>query len=260
MGYYVLSDCAQDVALPQDCKKDLVVTIWQTMMYMLMWGQDRVQTMYLEGMQNHVPKPNSARVDAVWKFFNRYAGARATNGKNYEGAWASLNVGLDAADKERFPAAPFGDGCDGIIAAHKDMGARQDDKSIGPSARMNGRGRQGMNDMYFAVTGDVFADTKAETLNMRIVYYDKGSGGFSLQYGSGCKDEQKFTKHNSGLWKEARLQIPTTSLAKGCQRNADFVLHNTDKEDDAFAFVEVSARDLIPLITTESNDLTSVLV
>jgi len=39
---------------------------------------------------------------------------------------------------------------------------------------------KGMNDMYFAVTGDVFADTEAETLNMRIVYYDKGSGGFSL--------------------------------------------------------------------------------
>lgn len=309
-GYYVLSDCAQDVGLPNDCKKDIVVTIWQTMMYMLMWGQDRVQTMYLEGVKGN------ARGDQLWKFFNRYAGHRATNGKSYEGAWASLKVGLDAADKERFPEAEFGNGCDGIIAKHKAMGARQEDKSIDPGSIMNGRTRhgmndcgwdilpgnyymfleqidadttslgmwrvgdftsgkpgqffgrfartfsssKGMNDMFFAVTGDVFAETKAETLNMRIVYYDQGSGGFSVQYGSGCKDEQKFTKHNSGLWKEARLQIPTTGLAKACQRSADFILHNTDNEDDAFAFVEVSARDLIPLITTESNDLTSVLV
>merc|ERR1719316_2640759 len=111
------------------------------MMYMLMWGQDRVQTMYLEGMKNHVPKPNSARVDQVWKFFNRYAGHRATNGKSYEGAWASLKVGLDAADKERFPEAEFGNSCDGIIAKHKDMGARQDDKSMGPGSTMNGRTR-----------------------------------------------------------------------------------------------------------------------
>jgi len=218
--------------------------------------------------------------------------------------------------KERFPEAEFVNGCDGIIAKYKDMGARRDDKSIGPSARMNGRGRhgmndcgwdilpgnyymfleqidadstslgmwrvgdftsgkpgqffgrfartfsssKGMNDMYFAVTGDVFADTKSETLNMRIVYYDKGSGGFSVLYGSGCKDEQKFTKHNSGLWKEATLQIPTTGLAKGCQRSADFILHNTDKEDDAFAFVEVSARALTALITEESPEMTSIVV
>merc|ERR1711939_937846 len=67
---------------------------------------------------------------------------------------------------------------------------------------------KGMNDMYFAVTGNVFADTKAETLNMRIVYYDKGSGGFSLQYGSGCKDEQKFTKQDSGRKPGCRFPPP----------------------------------------------------
>merc|ERR1712054_459665 len=179
-------------------------------------------------------------------------------------------------------------------AAHKDMGARQDDKSIGPGSIMNGRTRHGMNDCgwdilpgnYYMFLEQIdadstslgmwrvgeftsrkpgqffgrFARTKAEMLNMRIVYYDKGSGGFSLQYGSGCKDEQKFTKHNSGLWKEATLLIPTTGLAKGCQRSADFILHNTDKEDDAFAFVEVPARALTTLITEESPEMTSIVV
>jgi len=117
----------------------------------------------------------------------------------------------------------------------------------------------GKDDMYFAIVGDVFADSTAKMLNMRIVYYDKGNGGFSLQYGKGCTEEQKFTKKNGGEWKEATLQIPPGALAKACKRNADFVLHNTDAEDDAFAFVEVSAEALTPLINA-SDESAAIVV
>jgi hypothetical protein len=293
-GNYVLSNCRQDVGLPEG-KTDIVVTNWQTILSMLTWGQDRLTTEYV----------TSARQRSVLGFFNRYAGGRPTNGKSIAGAWASLRDGLDAADKERFPDHEFGGGgggCTGIIAKYKSMGARQDDTSIGPDSRMNGRGRHGMNDcgwdispdnynmflkqidpantsvgmwrvgdfnsgkpgqffgrfarsfqhatgkndMSFAVVGDVFVGT-AKVLNMRIVYYDKGNGGFSLKYGKSCEEEKKFTKKNTGALKEAVLQLSPESLAKAC-KSADFVLHNTDAEDDAFAFVEVSAQALTPLI------------
>merc|ERR1712072_392265 len=111
-----------------------------------------------------------------------------------------------------------------------------------------------MDDMYFAVTNGVFdsvalVNSTDPVLNMRIVYYDHGSGGFSVKYGTSCQEEKTFSKHNSGEWKEVTMTLPLAGLAKACKSNSDFALHNTDAEDDAFAFVEVSAQPLTPLIT-----------
>merc|ERR1712110_66980 len=99
---------------------------------------------------------SNARADKLWQFFNRYCGGRSTNAKNYAGAWASLRDGLDASDKVRFPGATEEEdgGCTKIIAAHAHMGARQDDKSIGPQSIMDGRLRHGMNDCGWDISPD----------------------------------------------------------------------------------------------------------
>lgn len=332
-GQYVLSQCFQDQALPHTRRRlgltesniplsfegvDLAVSVWQTIVWMLTWGQDRVASMYIDGVETHGVK-GSAREDKLWMFFNRYCGGRATNAKQFAGAWASLRHGLDASDTESFPDiandqdgdGKGGNACLKVVAKYAHMGAKQDDKSIDPGSVMDGRTRhgmndcgwdispdnyhmylkqidaektsvgmwrvgdfesgkpgqyfgrfarsfqhsKGMNDMYFAVTGGVFdredlvGSTDPAALNMRVVYYDKGNGSFSVKYGSSCQEEQKFTKKNSGDWKEATMTLSPSGLAKACKSNSDFALHNTDAEDDVFAFVEVSAEPLTPLIT-----------
>ena len=290
-GNYVLSNCRQDVALKdeQGSHGDICVTQWQTILSMLTWGQDRVTTQYISGVKDSPPQ-----IDRLWAFFNKYAGGRTTNGANYQGAWASLRVGLNAV----------GGSCNSAIAKYAHMGAKQDDKSINADSKLLGKGRKGMNDcgwgiypgnyhmfleqidadstsagmwrvgdfvskkpaqffgrfartfqhakgmndMYFQVTGGVFAHTDPkQMLNARFLYYDEGKGGFSFKYGANCEKETKFTKTGSKEWKEQRLTLPVSGLAKGCGKSADFVLHNTDTEDDAFAFVELSAGDLIDL-------------
>ena len=105
----------------------------------------------------------------------------------------------------------------------------------------------GRDDMFFAVRGGVFAATpQAKPVHLRVVYYDDGTGSWSVRHGPGCANETKFTKKGTGLWAEATLDI-AGPFAQSCARGADFVLHNSDGEDDSFAFVELSAQPLVNL-------------
>jgi hypothetical protein len=101
------------------------------------------------------------------------------------------------------------------------------------------------DDMLFAVKGGVFAGTSAP-VHLRVVYYDDGAGSWSVKHGPGCAAETKITKKNTKLWAEAKVDI-TGPFSQSCARGADFVLHNSDTEDDAFAFVELSKHPLVDL-------------
>ena len=89
---------------------------------------------------------------------------------------------------------------------------------------------------------DNFLSTKAkESITLKIIYLDKGSGKFSVRYDSSSDQDKTaviITKTNSGKWVTKSITIADGAFANKGPRNSDFSLVNEDNEDDVFHMIE----------------------
>jgi hypothetical protein len=96
--------------------------------------------------------------------------------------------------------------------------------------------------MYFDLD-DNFLSTKAkESITMKIIYLDKGSGNFSVRYDASSDPDKTaviITKANSGRWVSKNITIADGAFANKGPQNSDFSLVNEDNEDDVFHMIEI---------------------
>jgi hypothetical protein len=81
-----------------------------------------------------------------------------------------------------------------------------------------------------------------EPLSVKIIYYDKGNGSFSLMYdavGNSNKNAIQITKEDSGQWKEKTITINDAAFNNRGINSSDISLINTDQEDDIFHMIEI---------------------
>jgi hypothetical protein len=98
--------------------------------------------------------------------------------------------------------------------------------------------------MYFDIVDRFFGDKPlagASPVTVRIIYFDQGTGKWSLQYDavSGIKTAIEVAKTGTNRWKEAVVEIKDGQFANRCPKNADLMLVNTGKEDTLFHMIEV---------------------
>jgi hypothetical protein len=100
--------------------------------------------------------------------------------------------------------------------------------------------------MYFDIEDGFFSGKPLAAeypVRVRIVYYDRGSGRWSLKYDA-VTDRQKLacevTKTDSGTWKEEIVTLRDANFGNRGPRGADLMLVNSDAEDDIFHMIEVS--------------------
>jgi hypothetical protein len=83
----------------------------------------------------------------------------------------------------------------------------------------------------------------AYPVTVRVVYFDQGTGKWSLQYDA-VKDAKKtaftVTKTNSGTWKERVVTLNNAQFGNGCPGGGDLMLVNEDAEDDIFHMIELT--------------------
>jgi len=80
-------------------------------------------------------------------------------------------------------------------------------------------------------------------VTIRVVYFDKGVGQWSLQYdavGDSNKTALTVAKTDSGLWKEVSVTVDDAYFGNRSTSNSDIVLTSDDTEDDIFHMIEVT--------------------
>jgi hypothetical protein len=116
----------------------------------------------------------------------------------------------------------------------------------------------GNNDFYLDVN-NTYAASLSGNITIRIVYFDKGTGGFNLIYKDGSSQEKlkSFSKSNSNTWKEVQVNLDSYRMNNGLSKNADLILNNAGDDDDTFHMVEIKRNSppvtvaLTPTPTTE---------
>ena len=104
----------------------------------------------------------------------------------------------------------------------------------------------GKDAMYFDIQDSFFSGEPlngAYPMTVRVVYYDKGTGQWSLQYDAVDKPEKAayvVTKTDSGTWKEKIVTLTDAHFGNRGPHGADLTLVNVDAEDDIFHMVEVT--------------------
>ena len=105
---------------------------------------------------------------------------------------------------------------------------------------------RGMDAMYFDIKDSFFAGRPlngAYPVSVRVVYYDKGTGRWALEYdavGDSRKTACVVTKTDSGTWKERTVNLTDGYFGNRGPRGADLMLVNLGAEDDIFHMIEVS--------------------
>ena len=105
--------------------------------------------------------------------------------------------------------------------------------------------RSGKNRMAFDLTDSFFAGAPlagAYPVKVRIIYYDQGSGQWSLNYDAVENRDQvaaTITKTNSGEWKEAVVTLRDAHFGNRGPNGSDLSLVNADDKDDLFHLIEV---------------------
>jgi hypothetical protein len=122
---------------------------------------------------------------------------------------------------------------------------------VGSKAEPYGRFARGFNNsqdknqLFFDVEDKMFStgyNGGKEVVQIRLVYYDNGTGTFALNYdatGNANKQAYEVTKTNSGTWKEKIITVSDAHFDNRGPRDSDISLVNTDSEDDIFHMVEV---------------------
>jgi hypothetical protein len=99
----------------------------------------------------------------------------------------------------------------------------------------------GMDAMYFDLN-DEFAGSLQGTVTIRVVYFDEGTGEWTLEYDAVERTVQTamtVQKTNSGQWMDNVVTIKNAGFRNRGPLNADIILRNTGKEDTKFHMVEV---------------------
>jgi hypothetical protein len=117
---------------------------------------------------------------------------------------------------------------------------------VGPKDQPYGRfarsfdTKNGQTTMYFDIADRFFRDG-VTPVKVRVVYFDQGTGGWSLQYDtdSGPKAALSVTKTDTGRWKEAVVEIKDGRFANRCPHNTDLMLVGDGKEDTVFHLIEL---------------------
>ena len=105
--------------------------------------------------------------------------------------------------------------------------------------------KSGKNVMSFDIKDSFFSGAPLagkSAIKVRIVYYDKGTGQWALNYDAvdnPNKTALTVTKQNSGEWKEAFVTLTDANFGNRGLNKADLALVNTDKEDDIFHMIEI---------------------
>lgn len=106
-------------------------------------------------------------------------------------------------------------------------------------------GSKNMNRMYFDIDDKMFSSgglSGNENVDIRVVYFDKGTGTWSLNYdavGNPDKVAYQLTKTNTNAWKEKTITVTDANFNNKGPRASDISLVNTDGNDDIFHMVEV---------------------
>jgi hypothetical protein len=120
---------------------------------------------------------------------------------------------------------------------------------VGPTNQPYGRyarafeNSTGRNRMYFDLDDNFLSLKTKETINLKIIYLDKGYGKFSVRYDSSSSPDKTavtITKANSGNWMTKSIAIADGVFANKGPRNSDFSLVNEDNENDIFHMIEIT--------------------
>lgn len=101
----------------------------------------------------------------------------------------------------------------------------------------------GKDTLLFDLNDNFYTGTGSHTAVFHIVYYDSGTGKWSLYYDANTNPQKKaltMTKKGSNTWKDTTVTVTDGYFGNRQPHSADFVLLNTDTDDDIFALVEVS--------------------
>jgi len=143
------------------------------------------------------------------------------------------------------------------LRQHDPLGTSQGWWRVGSKDQRFGRFARGFNHakgwdaMYFDLDDGFFTDRPAagQTINVRVVYFDQGTGTWQLQYdavGDAQKTAFTVTKADSGQWKEKIVRLTDAWLGNRCPNKTDFVLASADDEDDIFHMIEVTRDAALP--------------
>jgi hypothetical protein len=119
---------------------------------------------------------------------------------------------------------------------------------IGPTNQPFGRyarafeNSTGRNRIYFDLDDNFLSLKAKESITLKIIYLDKGTGKFSVRYDSSSNTDKTavtITKANSGNWVSKSITISDGAFANKGNRNSDFSLVNEDNENDIFHMIEI---------------------
>ncbi|HZP55712.1 MAG TPA: hypothetical protein VFB03_03010 [Candidatus Saccharimonadales bacterium] len=102
----------------------------------------------------------------------------------------------------------------------------------------------GKNNFYLDIDNRFFGDQGTHSADIKVTYYDLGSGSFSVKYddvehkGKFAGDPVKL--QNSKTWKEADFTVNDGAFNNGLEKGSDIILQNEDPSQDViFHMVEV---------------------
>ena len=119
---------------------------------------------------------------------------------------------------------------------------------VGPKDQPYGRYARGFenstgrNRMYFDLDDNFLSLKAKESINLKIIYLDKGTGKFSVRYDSLIDHDRiaaTISKTNSGRWVSKSITITDGVFDNKGPRNSDFSLVNEDNEDDVIHMIEI---------------------
>jgi hypothetical protein len=190
---------------------------------------------------------NSDRVNKIEKEFKKHGAqvgdlhaATSLSGSNYLYEAKAMNdVGFEliARNYSRFISQ--------IDANQTSIGLWR----VGPTNQPYGRyarafeNSTGRNRMYFDLDDNFLSLKAKETINLKIIYLDKGTGKFSIRYDSSSSPDKiaaTITKVNSGNWVTKSIAIDDGVFANKGPRNSDLSLVNEDNENDIFHMIEIT--------------------
>jgi hypothetical protein len=194
---------------------------------------------------------NADRVNKIEEEFKKYGAkvgdlpaASALSGSNYLYEAKGMNdVGFEliARNYNRFITQ--------IDANETSVGLWR----VGPTDQPYGRyargfeNSSGRNRMFFDLDDNFLSLETKESITLKIIYLDKGTGKFSVRYDS-LIDHDKIaatiSKTNSGRWVSKSITITNGAFANKGARNSDFSLVNEDNEDDVFHMIEIMKSNM----------------
>jgi hypothetical protein len=189
---------------------------------------------------------NGERVKEIESEFQRYGAivgdldaATSLSGSNYlleAKAMNDVGFGLIARNYSRFITQ---------IDANKTSVGRW---RVGPADQPYGRyarafeNSSGRNRMVFDLDDQFFPQGAKNSITLKLVYLDQGTGKFSIRYDSSVDPDKSaitIAKTNSGRWVEKSITIADAAFTNKGPRSSDLSLMNEDDEDDVFHMIEI---------------------